>query len=78
MRIDLPRCGFKACRYQADGNCTQPAKYQACEYILAIHSLNTIVGSQKLCTLCQNYTCEGVSIGEPCSPIWSGLRNETP
>lgn len=24
MRIDLPNCGFKNCKYCFDGNCTKP------------------------------------------------------
>ena len=34
MRIDLPQCGFKNCRYQFDGNCISESKtrYEKCEY----------------------------------------------
>lgn len=32
MRIDLPTCGFKPCRYCFDGNCTKITEYYRCEY----------------------------------------------
>ena len=32
MRIDLPTCGFKPCRYCFDGNCTKRMEYDRCEY----------------------------------------------
>lgn len=32
MRIDLPTCGFKSCRYCFDGNCTNKVEYDRCEY----------------------------------------------
>lgn len=32
MRIDLPTCGFKSCRYCFDGNCTKRIEYDRCEY----------------------------------------------
>lgn len=32
MRIDLPTCGFKLCRYCFDGNCTNRVEYDRCEY----------------------------------------------
>lgn len=32
MRIDLPTCGFKNCRYQFDGNCTNKKEYERCDY----------------------------------------------
>lgn len=32
MRIDLPTCGFKPCRYCFDGNCTKKVEYDRCEY----------------------------------------------
>lgn len=35
MRIDLPRCNFKNCRYCFDSNCTKKSEYERCEYQLA-------------------------------------------
>lgn len=35
MRIDLPLCNLKTCRYSFDGNCTDKIKYEECEYTLA-------------------------------------------
>ena len=32
MRIDLPTCGFKSCKYCFDGNCTKKVEYDRCEY----------------------------------------------
>lgn len=30
MRIDLPACSFKNCRYNQEHNCTRPNEYEAC------------------------------------------------
>ena len=35
MRIDLPRCNFKNCRYCFDSNCTKKSEQERCEYRLA-------------------------------------------
>lgn len=32
MRIDLPQCNFKNCRFSLDGNCTKKIEYDRCEY----------------------------------------------
>lgn len=32
MRIDLPGCNFKNCKYSFDGNCTNKQKYENCDY----------------------------------------------
>lgn len=32
MRIDLPTCGFKNCRFYFDGNCKSKIEYEHCEY----------------------------------------------
>lgn len=32
MRIDLPGCGFKDCKYNFDCNCKDRNKYKKCEY----------------------------------------------
>lgn len=31
MRIDLPCCGFRNCKYYFDGNCTDKVKYSDCK-----------------------------------------------
>ena len=31
MRIDLPCCGFKNCKYYFDGNCTDKVRYSDCQ-----------------------------------------------
>lgn len=30
MRIDLPQCGFKNCKYQFDGNCNDIKQFDKC------------------------------------------------
>lgn len=30
MRVDLPTCNFKNCKYNADYNCTKPNEYKVC------------------------------------------------
>ena len=37
MRIDLPCCGFKNCRYSFDGNCMSLSKQEKCEYWHLLH-----------------------------------------
>lgn len=32
MRIDLPFCNLKTCRYCFDGNCTEKNRYNGCDY----------------------------------------------
>lgn len=32
MRIDLPTCGFKNCKYYFDGNCKNKNEYEKCDY----------------------------------------------
>lgn len=32
MRIDLPGCNLKTCRYSSDGNCVDKNRYNSCEY----------------------------------------------
>ena len=32
MRIDLPSCSFKYCRYNSDCNCTAKNKRESCEF----------------------------------------------
>ena len=32
MRIDLPQCNFRNCKYQFDGNCTDRLMYERCEF----------------------------------------------
>lgn len=75
MRIDLPKCGFKMCRNQIDGNCTKPVEYQRCEYISAVQTLETIMYSQKFCALCQNVVCKNnITSESACEPVWNGMR----
>lgn len=34
MRLDLPQCNFKNCKYSLDGNCIKPDEFPKCEYIV--------------------------------------------
>lgn len=46
MRIDLPRCNFKNCKYHLDCNCTSQNRYDTCEFREAkeeIEVLNAII-----------------------------------
>ena len=75
MQIELPRCSFKTCRYQFDGNCTKQIEYERCKYIAAVQNLELIMGTQKLCTLCQNNMCKNaISSKAACNPIWNGQK----
>lgn len=33
MRIDLPCCSLKSCRYCFDGNCTSKIEFERCEFM---------------------------------------------
>ena len=35
MRIDLPLCNLKTCRYSSDCNCIDKNRYNSCEYAYA-------------------------------------------
>jgi hypothetical protein len=62
MRIDLPTCGFKSCRYCFDGNCTNKVEYNKCEY-----KMQSIVVRCKDCKYayyyneedCRGFICNG-------------------
>jgi len=46
VRIDLPKCSFKNCKYHLDCNCTSQKRYDACEFRQAqveIETLNNII-----------------------------------
>ena len=32
MRIDMPCCSIKTCKYWSDGNCTSVGRYTQCDY----------------------------------------------
>lgn len=73
MRIDLPCCGFHACRFQFDGNCTNKQKYVVCEYQKMSNVLHAIIGSQKLCVMCANTQCKDATTqSRNCIPVWNG------
>lgn len=70
MRIDLPCCGFKNCRYQFDGNCTNKNKYEKCEYQYLVSQLEQKKGTWVLtdgyrCSLC-NYKLQTTGIPDTC------------
>lgn len=74
MRIDLPQCGFKNCRFCFDGNCTSKREYKRCHSRRSLTMLEHLIMDYKLCWLCQyenqkkNGGCDG-----RCTPIWNGL-----
>ena len=75
MKTDLPKCRFKLCRYQLDGNCTNKIEYKRCEYISAIQTLELIMATQKFCALCNNDWCKNATTSEAsCAPVWNGMR----
>lgn len=46
MRIDLPRCNFKNCKYHLDCNCTSQYRYETCDFREAkeeVEVLNAII-----------------------------------
>ena len=60
MRIDLPTCGFKSCRYCFDGNCTNKVEYNKCEY-----KMQSIVVRCKDCKYAYYYNeedCRGLFV----------------
>ena len=42
MRIDLPLCSFKPCKYCLDGNCIKKSEYERCEYRMLSELRNSI------------------------------------
>lgn len=42
MRIDLPLCSFKPCKYCFDGNCIKASEYERCEYRMLTEISNII------------------------------------
>lgn len=45
MRIDLPLCSFKPCKYCFDGNCIKAPEYERCEYRMHTEISNIISDS---------------------------------
>lgn len=73
MRIDLPQCGFKQCKFQFDGNCLHKSEYERCDYRRMEDAINSIIMACNLCSLCQNTKCQNSGHEEGCVPIWNGL-----
>lgn len=69
LRIDLPRCGFKNCRFQADGNCVNESEYSRCNHVKMEGTINSIIKAYNICCLCQNTMCEKDDV---CVPICNG------
>lgn len=56
MRIDLPKCSFKNCKYHLDCNCTSQNRYDTCEFREAkeeVEVLNAIIKED--CGMLPNY-----------------------
>lgn len=74
MRIDLPQCGFKSCKFQGDGNCLNQNEHDRCEYARMSGTIRTMIMAFNLCSLCQSTRCQNSRHDEDgCFPIWNGL-----
>lgn len=74
MRIDLPQCGFKNCKFQSDGNCLHKSEYDRCTHQRMSNTIDSIIGTFNLCCLCQNTSCmNSGDESKGCLPIWNGL-----
>lgn len=47
MRIDLPQCDLKTCRYCFDGNCINNDRYGQCNYTIAIDNCKRLLSIAK-------------------------------
>ena len=73
MRIDLPQCNLKTCRYQADGNCVDRNRFETCEYTFAKEEIKRLKKeleyatnlTPKICETCK-YEDE-LGYEEPCN-----------
>lgn len=83
MRIDLPCCGFKNCRYYFDGNCTEPSEQGKCEYWYLLHK--DLYGTQPHWIPCSErlpekytdvLTCNAYGDIWICLLIFTGRNNE--
>ena len=43
MRIDLPTCNLKTCRYCFDGNCTDRKVRERCVYALTVYGKDIVL-----------------------------------
>lgn len=62
MRIDLPLCNFKNCKWEADCNCTSKSDYDKCYYRLIEKTLKKVLicndGCRSSCT--HSYYVKGI------------------
>lgn len=49
MRIDLPLCSFKNCKWEADCNCTSKSDYDKCYYRLLEKTLKEVLIESEYC-----------------------------
>lgn len=61
MRIDLPLCNLKTCRYCFDGNCSNKNKHDACEYAFLKSSKERIL--ERLEEVSHEYTTKPSDLG---------------
>lgn len=76
MRINLPQCNLKNCRFNSDGNCLHKAEYGRCDHAHAIMMLERLIKDHGLCWLCQSYHAaknENGRCEDGCIPSWNGL-----
>lgn len=75
MRNNLPICKFDKCRYYLDGACTNKTVYLKCKYRKAVRTLESIMGTQKFCVLCENLSCKNsITQDAICKPQWDGAE----
>lgn len=75
MRINMPQCGFKNCRFHFDGNCRSRTEFERCDHVHAIMMLERFIMRHNHCWLCQSYHAEKKENGKcesGCTPIWNG------
>ena len=63
MRIDLPSCSFKYCRYNSDCSCTAKNKRESCEFERYKKSSEKMIPKKPIntpdCVECEKEDCEG-------------------
>lgn len=43
MRINLPQCDLKTCRFFSDGNCLYRNEYEKCNYTMAKEYIHEVI-----------------------------------
>lgn len=72
MRIDLPQCNLKTCKYQVDENCVDRNRFETCEYTFAkeeIKRLEKELEDSKIDREC--WTCKHEELSPLTEPCYS-------